>query len=526
MWTLCAIGLTSTMLYAQTAASSSNLQTHLVRGQVMNALDGSGLPRALVTLNSRSVLTDYQGRFEFAGLAGSNAFASVRKPGFSASPQGVGASAALRIADLDAPVLLKLYPDALVTGTLTSRNGAPLSHVQIRLLRSQYDGVALRWVPAGFAQTNDRGEYRISAPAGRFRLVSSFVQQSFDTGEAILPASFPAPSQSASSTLIELHSGEERHIDLQARMGPVFPVALRAEPTNSQRLNPRIAISTPAGDEFFAAFSADQHVNLPAGTYTVRVQIDSRDESMSGSSRVTVAGRETPAVLVQLEPDTVFPVELLQGTLAPTSQESNSNKVNALQDLPNVHQFNLTLHNELATGEMQAQDIRLRPASDKSSSFRVPPGRYRLTASGGAQWHIQSATLGSTDLLQNDLVVASGSAGGSIRILVSNEVGTVHARTSLPSGTSAWMYLLPRGPSLAPTNPIFLTSDGTGALIATASVPAGAYTALLLETRLEEDPRDPAFLTSFASGPTDIEVQPNADTSFNLNLSKRKEEER
>ena len=504
-------------------ATSTDTQTHVVRGQVVNALDGSPLPRALVTINTRSALTDYQGRFEFAGFTGSNAFATVRKPGFSASPNASIPNNTQRLADLDAPVLIKLYPDALVTGTLTSRDGAPLSHVAVRLLRSQYDGVAVRLAQAGVSQTNARGEYRISAPAGRFRLVTSFVLRSFETGQAILPVSFPQTTQSNPSTGIELRSGEEKHVDLNAKVGPLYPVALHVEPANSQRMNFLVAVTTSAGDEFITGVSSDQHLELPTGTYALRVKVTNRDESMSGTSRVTVTGRDPASTTVHLAPDTQISVELLAGFLTASTQNFNPSNNNSLPQLPNVQMFNLSLQNQLATAENQELEIRLRQGADKTTSFRVPPGRYRLAASGGSPWYIQSATLGATDLLQDELVIGPGSAGGALRLVVSNQVGTVHARTNLAAGASAWMYLVPRGPSLVPVRPIAVTSNGTATPIATALVPPGAYTALLLETQLQKDPRDPAFLASLASGPTDIDVQANADTSFSLDLAKRKE---
>ncbi len=519
LWTI--VGSIAASLSAQTGTTASaDAQTHLVRGQVVNALDGSPLPRTLVTLNGRSALTDSQGRFEFDNVPGTNTFASFRKPGFSSNAETAGTNGMQRLTDLDAPVLLKLSPDALVTGVLTSQSGMPLSHVQVRLLRSQYDGAAPHWIPAGSGQTDSRGEYRISVPAGRFRLVTNFVPRSFETGETVLPVSYPELSQSSASTLIELRGGEERHVDLRAKVGPVYPVALHIEPAGSQRGNPQVAVSTSAGDEFFPGLSPDQHLELPAGSYTLRVQVDSREESMSGSSRVTVSTHDIPAVTVHLALDASFPVEFAAGALV---QNANSSASNSLPELPNPLMFNLSLHNQDVSGAAQEQDLRLRQSADKGHSFRVPPGRYRLTASGGGQWHIQSAAVGATDLLLNDLVVGPGSAGGTLRILVSNQTGTVHARTNLPQNASAWMYLLPRGPSLIPIHPISLSSDGAGTSVATASVPPGAYTAVLLETHLQQDPRDPAFLASFASGLTDIEVQPNADTSFNLELAKRKE---
>ena len=517
-------GLTFASLFAQISTPpSTDTQTHVVRGRVVNALDGSPLSRALVTINTRSALTDSQGRFEFAGFAGTNTFATARKPGFSTGAVASGLNPPQHLTDLDAPVLMKLYPDALVVGTLTGRDGAPLSHVAIRLLRSEYDGVALHWEQTAFVQTDARGEYRISTQAGRFRVVSSFVPRSFETGETVLPIAFPEASSGDTSTLIEVHSGEERRVDLSARVGPAYPVLFRVEPVNSQRMNPQIIVSTSTGDEFLAGLSSDQHLELPIGSYAVKVKESNREESMSGFSRVTVTGHDPASAIVRLAPDPQLAVELVAGTLAFASQSSNSSSGNSLPELPNVQMFNLLLHDQFANGETQEQDIRIRQEADKSTSFRVPPGRYRLIASGGGPWHIQSASLGATDLLLDDLVIGPGSAGGTLRIVVSNEIGTVHARTNLPLGASAWMYLIPRGPSLIPVRPILVTSNGSATSIATASVQPGAYTALLLDTQIQKDPRDPAFLVSFASGPTDVEVRSGTDTSFSLDLAKRKE---
>ncbi len=505
-------------LTAQAPSSAgADAQTHTVHGQVVNALDGSPLPRVLVTLNMRTVLTDSQGRFEFAGFTGATGFASVRKPGFT------GDRNPRNLTDLDASLLFKLSPEALVLGTLTGQDGAPLSHILVRLLRLEYDGVVLRWLPAGYGTTDARGEYRISAAAGRFRLVSSFNPRSFETGETVLPSSFPGASQSGPSALIELGSGEEKRVDLRVRVGPVYPVAVHIDPADAQHRNTQIAVTTLAGDEFLIGISGDQHLELPLGSYLLSMHEENREDSLSGVSRVNILSHDTPAVTMHLAPDTPFTVELLAGTLTPSQASSNLNPNSGLAQLPNAQQFNLSLHNELANISSSEQDIHLRQAADRTgSSFRVPPGRYRLTASGGGPWHIQSATLGATDLLLDDLVVGPGSAGGTIRLLVSNQTGTVHARLPLTAGTPASLYLIPRGPSLIPVYPISPGSDSTGAGMATAVVPAGAYTALLMNTRLQEDPRDPAFLASFASGPVDVEVQPDASTSFSLDLAKRK----
>jgi hypothetical protein len=165
--------LASTAVRAQTSSQpGAPADTLTVTGRVVNALNGNAIPRALVNLNSRAVLTDALGRFEFpqfanpaASSSGSapgsaRAYVLVTKPGFAAALDAQEAMGQQAVADVSVPLELKLYPDALITGTVSGGDLQPLSKLSLTLYREMGDESARRLLPVAFSQTNSRGEYR------------------------------------------------------------------------------------------------------------------------------------------------------------------------------------------------------------------------------------------------------------------------------------------------------------------------------------------------------------------------------
>ena len=146
------------------AATSQTLH-----GRVVNAISGVGIARALVTANARSLLTDSQGRFEFAQFMDTSANVTAQRPGFSAGTGLAAHGGPTRVTDLQSSIIVRLYPDAVVTGAVTGTDGLGLGQVEV-LLRQLNPGQGPHWLIAGTAMTNDRGEYRLQAPAGTFRL--------------------------------------------------------------------------------------------------------------------------------------------------------------------------------------------------------------------------------------------------------------------------------------------------------------------------------------------------------------------
>lgn len=515
-----------------TSSSPSNSQasqtSRTVQGHVVNALSGMAIPRALVHLNARQALTDSQGRFEFPQFMDLQANIIVSKPGYTQTSDAGETYLPRRIADLDAPVEVMLYPDALLTGIVTGSDGQPVSQAQISLRRANYDPAGLRWINAGFAITNSRGEYRFLTAAGRYRLNLAYNSHARDTGDAILPVAFPDASSGGASSYLELTPGEERHIDLRPRMGRAYPVMIQVDPLADQRFNLRFSALTESGDAMFInSFGGikpgEYRLDLPSGSYLVRAQSDTREQTLQGSIRVTIAGGPVSGLVMHMAPAAVIPVELAIDPLSSSATGPSSSQLQRVltAQQPSIQQFNLYLHKGDANDDQVNQDIPIRFREDKAFEFRALPGRYRLTSIGTGNWFVESATYGGvTDLLTSEILLAPGSAGASIRLVANNQRGNVHGQVSLPANVpNAWVYLFPKQPALSSPSPLAV-GNASGFY---TSVPVGSYSVVAFEHRPQEDLRNPDTMARLTAGAKTVDVTAGAEVTVNIELSRPKE---
>ena len=110
---------------------ASSTPPDLIAGRVINAVTSQPVPRALVQLNSRAMLTDSEGRFRFERNKESGVSILIKKPGYYAS-QDYGDSGILYLQSpqLTAPLEFRIYPEALLTGVvLAPRSNAASWHI-------------------------------------------------------------------------------------------------------------------------------------------------------------------------------------------------------------------------------------------------------------------------------------------------------------------------------------------------------------------------------------------------------------
>ncbi len=490
------------------APNSATSAPRTISGRVINALTGTPVPRALVSLNSRAVLTDSQGLFAFTDFSDANAFAQITKPGYSASATPE-TGRMQRIVDLDSPVELKLYPDALLTGVVSGPDGLPLARIRVQLRRLTFDASGAHWSGSAATQTNVHGEYRFNTPAGHYRISTGYTARSVERGEAVLPVTFPAPTAINAESL-DLAFGEQRQVDLRPRVGPSFPVQLTLDGAVADR-GARITAAGASGVGFQLASQREGDVlstQLPVGTFLLRATSGDRDNALSGESRVTVTGRNPAQTTLHLIPAPSFlveaafePVPSANATATPTS--------------PSIQQFNLSLHNLADGGDGTESDARLTVRPDRSAQFQVQPGRYRLNGSSSGGWYIRTANCGVTDLMTEDLVVASSSAGSPIHLVISNETGRLKgAVTTAGRPASGWVYLVPQQPSLISYVEVYIQSDGSYQW----SGAPGRYLVVPSQQQVREDFRNAVFLRRFSTAGKEVEVTAGTDTTADLTL--------
>jgi hypothetical protein len=282
---LCVLPALAQGSIGSTATSGSTapaVVSRTLRGHVVNAVTGAAIPRVLVQVGARSVLTDSQGRFELPGYTDSQAYVTLTNPQYSQTYDVFQTPGRQRLADLDADSELKMYPDAVIAGTVTGRDGLPLSGVAVQLLRQVFNnaqsGPGMQ--PVKFAQTNLSGEFRFRVPAGRFELTVSYLARTRDTGEAVLPLTYPENTGGSRSAYFEAAPGEEKHIDLRPKTGPIYPFSVRVEGADGERgaqftaltsTNETVQLGGAGGSEGLYQLS------LPKGTYTLQARVENRD---------------------------------------------------------------------------------------------------------------------------------------------------------------------------------------------------------------------------------------------------------
>jgi hypothetical protein len=487
------------------AADSSNPVT--VSGRVVNASNGLPVARALVRLNDRAMLTMYDGKFEFDDVTVTGANLAATKPGFYPSIEPGGSSGIfLRTGQPTTGIEVRLYPEAIFTGTVTEPDGDPLPNILVSARRSIFNGSSHSWIPVAQMQTDSHGRYRLAVPSGDYKLMSAYASQINGTDQAVLPVALPAEDSSSPSTSIHIRSGEERRFDLHPVTSHAHAVFLSFDvdlghsfPRVTARSNSGISLFPPVRMQAGAA-----RIELPNGTYALKVSTFSTDGTEQGESTVTVAGHDVSGVAFHLAPLPKLPVEL-QVDGAATAENRP----------PSLLQLGLMLEGDEANTDSINSSVFLTAQGGGAMSFTASPGSYRLRARNiGGGWYIKSANYGTSDLLQQGIVVAPGSSGTPILVTVSNQTASLQGTCKLSGAPAAcWVYIIPTTPSAATVFPERGNEQG---IYNYAHLPPGSYQVIAFEQQHSANYSDPAALTPFATHVRSITVAAGEKPTLDL----------
>jgi hypothetical protein len=495
--------------------TASTVIPNTVLGQVINASTGAPVPRALVRLNNRAVLTDHDGKFRFDQNTASSANVLVTKPGFSATTEmQEGGNLYLTGAQMSVPLELRLYPEALLTGTVLGPDGAPLPRISVSAVRSFYDDTGHRWVTVGQDQTDSHGNFRLPEPAGEYRLETRYTPLDRTTGEAVLPVSVPSDDSSNTLQVIKIHAGEELHFELRPAVSPTHTVTTIVGQSSTGREFMRISARSSGGSTLqlnaqMTGEPGEMKIQLPQGSYTLTARRGNQESPEEAETTMTVPDHDVAGVMLQFAPVPSIPVDLIVDS---SGTSDNDNK----DQPPTVPQLGLTLQNDQPDPERGDSGLRPTPRRDQSFVFTAPTGSYHLQSRNTGVWYIKSASYGDADLLQHELVVVPGAAGTPIRLVVSNQTGSLQGTVKLGGSAGAyWVYLIPA--SANSTQPVIAlrSNNGSGSYTA-VHLPPGSYQAIAFERRHSANYRDPTSLAPYSSYVHSVTV--NAGDKPTLNL--------
>jgi hypothetical protein len=514
---LLAIAALSLILAPAPAQTPNTPQT--VTGSVLDAVTSQPIFRALVRLGGgsaqRAVLTDSQGHFTFPAVDPAALTISVTKPGYNfAQSSDDPNEVPLKPEALADPVLLHLYPEAILKGTVSDSSGDPLPDIPIDARRSLSDDSGHRWITTAVTRSNSHGQFRLPVSAGDYRIVTGYAKAS-SSCSAIMPSTYPPPSTLLQTQAIQVHPGEQLNLDLRPVTTPLIEVTARLENSNIREINLLTAIFND-GTSFPVPFtqtgSASIRATLPVGSYILEAR--RRNYGADGVDQASInlaPSQEQPVSLtLQFAPVATIPLDVSIDDASSTAAATAGQTLTP----PNPQALGLILEPSQASSSLNSQPLRPTQHREGDTSFSASAGTYRLRARPARTWFILSATYGGIDLLSRDLLIAAGSGSSPIQIVVSNQAATLKGSITLSGKPAAcWLYLLPTTPS---ATPILTLHSGTDGTFNDTFVPPGSYRAIAFEHRHPLDPDNPDALAPFSSHLAAVTLQPGDKSTLNL----------
>jgi hypothetical protein len=530
---------------SQSQSQSQNEdQPKSIRGSVINSVTKNPIARALVYSadNRFAAMTDIEGHFEFIlpkeenetpsnngsviyssnGSATYSSFGPVRpgrgdqiwlrarKPGFL-EDEGWGGVMTAASPGVDATIAIA--PEALIKGRVTLSTGDVANSIVVQLFdRTVVEGLP-RWMPGVTVRANSAGEFRFAElRPGSYKLLT---HEWMDNDPVVAtpggqlfgfpPVYHPASADFSTAASIELTAGETVETDLSLTRQAYYPVRI---PVASEDIGNgmRVTVQGQRGPGYELGFNTAAHRiegMLPNGTYGVTASTFG-ENAASGKITLVVAGGLAETALLVLTRNSSIRINVKE-----EFNEKKSNATMTYSNGTNTYTFRgprAYLHISVeSTDEFDPRgNANLRPPlgpnDDSLVLENVAPGRYWLRAQTG-QGYLASATMGTSDLLREPMVVGAGT-NPSIEIVLRDDTAEIEGTvTNIAKRAStnandvanpflpAWVYCVPLPDSTGQFQQIGVSGEGK---FQHETLAPGSYRILAFPTRQPFLPyRDP-----------------------------------
>jgi hypothetical protein len=412
--------------------------------------------KALVQIyagQSRMTFSDGDGRFQLEGIPAGNYSVTAQKPGyFNAQEMARSGATIIEVGPKSAAVEVKLTPEAVITGKVTSTVGRPLERVTLHLRSVEVREGRRRWEFKGTATTDVDGRFRIAnlRPGSYYLFLSPHASQPQLLIDATLKPTmgyrgmyYSGAPDLASASVIELKAGEQLEANFALDEVPVYAASGTVSGYDANQgvgiqvydlsgsqvecnvqfsaLNGRFDITgLTAGDYVIKAYStaqpnqqvrADQRFHLTGDVHSMHlalaaapsipvvVQMEQAGPKQKGGAALNRLGSSGPPVSVRLL------------SAGPTGAESFAGFENA----------------------QNPQTLQFRG---------VEPGRYTAIIDAREAWYVASAEYGQTNLLTDDLVVQPGTSASSINLVLRNDSGSLSGTANVPDGFASQVTIV------------------------------------------------------------------------------------
>jgi hypothetical protein len=504
-------------------------EPHTLRGTVVNSVTGEPIYRALVQIGGQfATLTDHEGHFEFEGITEASSSQWAMKPGYFSELGGQRYSPSSQVSGLasDQTFIVKLVPEAVISGTVTGQDGAPVEGIPVQLKTLAASNGLQRWETRQATKTNSEGQYRFyELQAGKYAVVTGSYAGGLadERSVAYVPVRYPAAAGTEAQSAIQLAPGEHREVNLSPDVQRLYPVSGVVNGYGESR-SVSFQVRTNDGEEVSASSShfnprtSEFRLLLPGGSYLVTATAYVQRGSLESSLQITVPQSPVSGVSFALEPGATIPVDIDVETVSRPADSTGAVQ-NGIVDLagqsPSVY---VTLAKTDDAGAYPASSPGRRGGAGSGSGplviENVPPGRYILQVQpSGGGYYVSSASCGGVDLTHEELTIANGAAGCSIRVVLRNDGGSVQVTYRDFDATGRYrIFLYPLG-DLVRTSRL---SSGTTGNFTFSDIPPGRYLAIAQDHQEELPYHDPEAMRRYGGLGQEITVSANSVTNVEV----------
>jgi protocatechuate 3,4-dioxygenase beta subunit len=268
-----------------------------------------------------SMMTGPDGTFLLKDVEPGTYRLNANRTGFAPTSYGArrlssgGADLKLAAGQAMQDIVLRLQPQAVITGRITDTDGEPVANVSVSLVRSYYRNGQRTMASANGATTNDLGEYRIfGVQAGRYKLRAIPRENTFGSSgeqEEFAPTYYPGQPDAAGAASIDLQPGQNlRGVDMvvlrtatRRVRGTVVAPSVHADVIQVMAtlrdpgisfMERRTAMIRPGKPKF--------EFRLAPGAYNLTAYFNDGAEMVTGVAQVDVGDSDIDNISIQLQP--------------------------------------------------------------------------------------------------------------------------------------------------------------------------------------------------------------------------------
>jgi len=515
---------------SQSPVEDAPTPTYVLDGIVLNSATGQPIRGALVQVRARaetSVLTGRDGKFHFEGLAQGQISISVRKPGFFDEQQGTVRNGVVGLGANMQPVVLKLVPESVIYGRITDASGDPAESLQVKLMNQAIENGEIHWQERA-AQTNEDGEFRLfGLQAGTYYLKA---EPSFATRpkassplqthrEGYESTYYPGVTDLESASAIAVTPGKQFRADLSLRTAAFYEVAgtVVGYPIGAD-IN--VQFLTKEGDPIPSNVQINPSngtfivTSIPAGSYVIKAfaNVNNSQQSLVSILPLHVTS-DVAGVRLVMGPPATIPVTV-EFELTP---KSNSESY-PIGGQPVSIELTSTGSSFLT---QRTQATMEGPLEDRSFAIRnLEPGTYRVRARPTGPWYLESARCGPTNLLAQELIVASGGLGEPIEVVLRDDFAMLEGTVSSDGHPApATVLLIPENNPTAITT-IFVNETGQ---LQMRNLAPGEYRVFAFDQTDGLEYANPEAMRPYISKAQFIRLAPNGQATVNVERQRRGE---